>query len=344
MLRHWLQDRLERGSLDSVLARRCASVYARVADPVRAVELPPTVDVVGVAGPTLGGGSKTPIVAELAQRLLEAGDRPAVVAHGYRARPKAARRVAPEDPVDLVGDDALCLAQALRASGVPVYVAPRRADAIRRAARDASVVVVDALLQTRPTRLRASVLVLDRGLDVARSNCPPAGDLRASLPDMLALADVVLLHRELETDRAITSLVNKFSGITTTWSDAIVGATSSDGVRATLDELRRHRIGVVLGVARPMRVITSLEAVGIQPVVVDLFADHAAPRRSAGRALRALDLWLTTPKCATRLPVTWRGAPVWTLDRRLDLGDAVVEQCRSLGARRGDRTGTEAAF
>jgi tetraacyldisaccharide 4'-kinase len=336
MLRYWLQDRLERGALDGVLARRCAAVYARVADPVRAVELPPEVDVVGVAGPTLGGSSKTPMVAELARRLLAAGDRPAVVAHGYRARPKAARRVAPEDPVELVGDDALCLAQALRGSGVPVYVAPRRADAIARAARDASVIVVDALLQTRPTRLRTSVLVLDRGLDVARSSCPPAGDLRASLPDMLALADVVLLHRELETDDAITSLVDKFSGITTTWSDVIVGATSSDGRRATLDELRRARVGLVLGVARPMRVITALEALGIQPVVVDLFADHAAPRRSAGRAARTPDLWLTTPKCATRLPVTWRDAPVWTLDRRLQLGDAAVEHCRSRGVQRGD--------
>jgi hypothetical protein len=92
-----------------------------------------------------------------------------------------------------------------------------------------------------------------------------------------------------------------------------------------------------------MRIITALEALGVHPAVIDLFADHGAPRRSARRTGTVPDLWLTTPKCATRLPSIWRGAPVWTLDRRLELGDAAVEQCRSRRVpRRGDGAAGEA--
>lgn len=332
MLRTWVQERLERGTFGGAVGRRCSAVYAHLADPVRPIALPGSAEVIGVGGPTLGGSSKTPIVAELARRLAASGERVAVVAHGYRARPRAARRVAPDDAVELVGDDALCLARELRGQGVPVFVAPERRAALALAAQSASLVIVDALLQTRPIRLSSSVLVFDRGFDVARARCPPAGDLRAALVDLLRAADVVLLHRELAGERALTGLLDGFAGVVAHWNDVVVGARSAGGERATLDDLRRARVGLVLGVARPERVVTTLARLGVRPSVIERFADHAAPRRNRRPLPHPPELWLTTPKCATRLPTTWRGAPVWTLERRVSL-DVGVRRANDLDGR-----------
>jgi tetraacyldisaccharide-1-P 4'-kinase len=95
------------------------------------------------------------------------------------------------------------------------------------------------------------------------------------------------------------------------------------GAPVDLPALATARVGVVLAIARPERFVRSLAAYGIVPAVSRFCADHAVPRPSRrGRA--PLDVWLTTPKCATKLGAWFEGAPVVVLRQQLSLPSALL--------------------
>jgi hypothetical protein len=81
---------------------------------------------------------------------------------------------------------------------------------------------------------------------------------------------------------------------------------------------------VLLLVARPKRVLASLNARGIRWHCSWLGADHHAPGPWDRQALVALarrnqlDAWLVTPKCRTHL-CSDLGAPVWTIETSVHL-------------------------
>lgn len=292
--------------------------HARVARPVR---LPADARVVGVGGATLGGSYKTPVVLGLARALGALGERVAVAAHGYGARPGAPRLVGPDADVRDVGDDALLLARALSPREVPVVVGSARAEVLAFAAERASIVVADALLQTRPRRLACSVLVLDGAAPFGAGVCPPRGDSRASPDRLLEAADVVVTVRDAAAPLVATlELPERLATIAVTAD--VPAAVDAEGRRAALAALAPLSLGVVLCIARPGRVLRSLHARGIRPVECRLFPDHAvpierAPRGEARRGRSRIDAWLTTPKCATKLGAFFEGAPVWSLDLEL---------------------------
>lgn len=134
----------------------------------RPVPLPADARIVGVGARVRGGGGRTPLALALAGAWPDA----VLVGHGYGGAVRAPHRVRPSDPVALVGDEALIAARSL---SVPVLVGPR-AETLAAAARLGRVVIVDRLLQTRPTRLACSILV---------APSPPSARLRA-------LVDVVV--------------------------------------------------------------------------------------------------------------------------------------------------------
>lgn len=309
MLRRHLASALERGALRGPVSLAISAGWAKVADPVRPAALPSGLHVVGVGGATLGGSGKTPVVIELA-RALARERRVAVVATAYRARVRGACVVRVDDSVDRVGDEAAWLARAL--DPTPVIVGRDRDQALALAARRAEVAIVDGLLQARPQRVGRSLLVLDGDARWSAARCPPAGDLRASAERVLAAADVVLCHGAA----AVQARVPVFR-----LAARLVGALDFEGELITLDALRGRRLGLVLAIARPDRVLRTLAAHGIEPQVVELHADHARiPQPGAA----AVDGWLTTAKCATKLGSCRGGAPVWVLDHRVDLPPEVV--------------------
>jgi tetraacyldisaccharide 4'-kinase len=302
----FFQRALERGRPG---LRPLSLAWERLADPVRPLELPSGARVIGVGGATLGGSGKTPVVLELARRL--APDGVAVVASNYRARVGGVRVVSAHDPVELVGDEAALLARALAPLGVPVIAGRVRDEAVALAARHAPTLLVDALLQARPRRLHRSILVLDGERPWGSGACPPAGDLRARREALLAAADSVLVLSRSGTPAELRPgwLVAR---------SEIAGATSPDG-RAF--DPAAHRLGLVLAIAHPERVLRSLAELGIEPVAVRLFADHAWPQPA--RPPAPVDAWLTTAKCATKLGAAFEGAPVWTLRHAIRLPDAL---------------------
>lgn len=318
-LRALVSRRIEAGDRSPV-ARALGGVWglwsARgVARPLR---LPEGVRVIGVGGATLGGAGKTPLAIAITRALAARGDRPALVGHAYRARPGRARVVLADDRVAEVGDDALACARLL--DGIAeVVVGPRRQEAIDHAARlGHRVVVVDGLLQAAPRRVQASILTLDARDPWGSGACPPAGDLRAPREALIAAADrlavIVPEGEALDEDLARLGAVPIASRV----SEAI----DASGERVPLASLAGSRVGLLVAIARPDRVARSLAGAGLPPAVTVALADHAAP--SAGdldRAARAgVSVWLTTARCATKLPARIGPAPVLAMAQRLDLG------------------------
>jgi tetraacyldisaccharide 4'-kinase len=292
--------------------------------------------VIGVGGATLGGSYKTPVTLALAAAMGERGERIAVVAHGYASRLRGAREATPHDPARLIGDDAAWLVRELAPAGIPVFVGDRDR-ALALAAARAPVVVVDALLQAHPERLALSLLAIDAAAPWGADACPPAGDLRARRAALLAAADAVVAVSPEEPPRLDTPGRPLFSVRT-----ELVANTATTGEAVDLAAVRRARVGVVLSIARPDRFVRSLAVRGVEPVVTRLFADHSFPR--AGRSRRAtpsVDLWLTTPKCATKLDGHFEGAPVVVVRQRLLLPDALIALVR-VACRRPKALATEA--
>lgn len=288
--------------------------------------LPRGASIVGVGGATLGGSYKTPLVLALARALAARGASVVVHAHGYRSTGRAARCVSAEDAARGVGDDALWLFRELTAHAVPVVVGGTRNSALGFAASLAPLVVSDSLLQTTPERLALSVLVLDAEWPWGAGLCPPLGDLRGSRASLLAAADVVVRVRA----EGAPSLLPPLDAASCPMFDvtsALAGSVDPHGRPHGLSSLTGTRLGVVLAIARPDRVIRSLAVHGIVPVETHLFRDHAVPRRRlfrAGRSARP-DIWLTTPKCAAKMGRTYEGAPLLVLQERLTLPEPLLD-------------------
>ena len=295
---------LESGRWNGALARAMERLWAEAAAPrlVKRLVWREGAEIVAIGGATLGGSGKTPLAIACARALADTGARVAIVGHAYRARPGRARVVQPDDPVELVGDEALVCARAC--PDVRVTVGRTRQAALDLALAAADVAVLDGVHQTAP-RAALALLAVDPDSPWGAAACPPRGDLRAPREELVALADRIV-------PVASTSRGAWLDGRLVAW-----------------DELRAARIGLVTSIARPARVLRVLERAGVRPVLVRTFSDHGRPDLPRGAAV---DLWLMTAKCAAHRVASRRGAaPVAVIDHQVHLG----EGCRLTLARLG---------
>jgi tetraacyldisaccharide 4'-kinase len=330
-LRSAVARRLERGVGRTAAERLASAGWEAWTDRTlaRPLDIPTGVRLVGVGSAVLGGAGKTPVAIALVRALATRGERAAVIGHAYRASPRVPRVVRPGDPVGLVGDDALAAARLLDGAA-DVVVAPTRQAAVDHAASlGHRWLVLDGPLQTAPERLDLAVLVLDAARPWGGGACPPVGDLRASRAALLRAADVVALvdagGEQQQRDEAPRGAVR----IPT----HIAGGVSADGEAASLEAVSALRVGLLLTIARPERVVAALERAGIRPAASVRLADHGVP--SAGilaEAARApVDAWLTTARCATKLPADIGGRPVLALDHRVDVTALVARLATDAG-------------
>ncbi|MFT3773666.1 MAG: tetraacyldisaccharide 4'-kinase [Minicystis sp.] len=330
-LRALIGRRLEAGSR-SALARTAAALWSiasarAVARPLR---LPRGIRVIGIGSAVLGGAGKTPLAIALARTLANDGEHVAVIGHAYRAAPTRPRIVRPDDDLADVGDDALASARLLAGTGAVVVVAPRRQHAIDHAASiGRRILIADGLLQTAPRRLNASILTLDALAPWGSGACPPAGDLRAPPASLLAASDH--LAAILPEGTALPPELARLHAIPI--PSRIDGARDPDGRHRSLEDLASARIGLLVAIARPGRIIEALASAGVRPAEVVALGDHAVPDRGdlerAGRARVAA--WVTTARCATKLPRWIGGAPVLVLEHRLEVGELAVAVSRGTG-------------
>jgi len=311
-----------RGGVVSTLAARAWDEVA-TSRLVKPLSFRDDAKLIAIGGSTLGGSGKTPLAIACAQELARLGERVALVGHAYRANPGRARVVSVEDDVDIVGDEALVCARALASSGALVVVGPTRQSALDQALDLARIAVLDGVAQLRPTRAHLSLLALDATHPWGSGACPPCGDLRASQRSLLAVCDrIVRVGPASPRADVADQAVRRVDG-------AWLGAT-----RLGWDVLRTRRVGLWTALARPDRVLATLTAEQVIPALVVAHGDHlsSSPRETASVLREArrvgIDLWLTTAKCATRLPAELGGVPVATLNYSLLLEESLQEALR----------------
>lgn len=280
------------GHLARALARGVGSVAARRIE--RRLVAPEGVGLVTVGGATLGGSGRTRLALAVTVAIAEAGVPVALVGHGYRARPGAARCVSVEDALDAVGDEALACARALASRTLPaeVVVAPRRAEAVAfAAARGARVVVLDGPLRTSPAVPDLALLALDPRAPWGAGVVVPAGDLRAPPEALIASAD---LRVAVSADPTHVMTTSARGAVRLVDLEADVHAAGG-------------RLGLFTAIARPDRLARALGRAGVVPDLVIRAPDHGPVdvalhgALSRAREERNIMTWLVSPKCAEHL-------------------------------------------
>ena len=234
------------------------------------------VPVLVVGNIVVGGAGKTPTVIALVEALQAMGHRPMVVSRGQGRRTHDTRAVQPGARAEDVGDEPLLVA---RRTGVPVVVASRRLDAVRKglaAWPETTVVVSDDGLQHLALPRALEVIVFDeRG--VGNGRLLPAGPLREPLPlsDLERASDLASDSRGVPRPARVV-LYNAASPttplpgacasrqVTRALPLAAWAAGTPDGA-VPLERWRGRTVHAAAGIAAPERFFRSLEDRGLRP-------------------------------------------------------------------------------
>src|SRR5262249_7366336 len=94
-----------------------------------------------------------------------------------------------------------------------------------------------------------------------------------------------------------------------------------------LSTLTGERVGLLVTVAHPERIEAALRRAGLAPDPVIALGDHAMPSRGELERYAKIKVrcWLTTLRCAVKLPAAIGGAPVRWLEHALSVG-ALLER------------------
>jgi tetraacyldisaccharide 4'-kinase len=300
---------------------------------VRRLSAPGHVAIVGVGGATMGGSGKTPLAIECAAELARGGARVVLVGHAYRAAPRRARYVSPGDALDEVGDEALLAARVLAPLGARVVVAPTREAAMALAGTGADVLVLDGIAQLAAARVALSLLAVDARDPWGRPpSLPPRGTLRAPVPTLLAACDVVVPIGG-EPEKPLGAGLGR-----SVWPATIesTGALAHTGPPLTWETLRPLRVGLLVALGRPERLVRFLAQRGIVPRAIVWARDHgpfglhARGRVALASRFRGIDVWLATPKCALHAERALPALPVAVIDRSVVLHPSLRSRLRGI--------------
>ncbi|MBS2029666.1 MAG: tetraacyldisaccharide 4'-kinase [Deltaproteobacteria bacterium] len=268
--------------------------------------------VISVGNLVVGGAGKTPVVMELARRILARGRRVAIVSRGYGGQPHA----------PLVSDGAKIFQGARECGDEPLLMAKRVTEALVlvgadrvRVAREAiskhgaQVILLDDGFQHRRLARDEDVLVLGGAAPLGNGMLLPAGPLRESVAGARRATVAWLANGaehaslpELPTRR----VVSRHRAIDVVdWSLSVsLGSGSVVG----------KRVFLLAGLARPQGFVETVLGLGAQVVGAALFRDHHAYTAEeldhvVARAQQAgAELVVTTEKDAVRLEKTQRTA------------------------------------
>ena len=261
------------------------------------------IPVVVVGNVVAGGAGKTPAVLAILEHLRERGLRAGVVSRGYGRTETGCTEVLPDDDAARVGDEPLLLR---RHADVPVFVAPRRADAGRallQAYPQTQVIVSDDGLQHHALVRDLEICVFDARA-TGNGWLLPAGPLREPWPRRVDLV--------LRPDEAAAipghAIRRTLAG----------EALRADGSRRPLDGFRGERVHALAGIAQPETFFAMLRAAGLTLATTRGLPDHhdfADARQLPGGAPL-----LCTEKDAVKL---WRTRPdAWCVPLQVTIADA----------------------
>ena len=221
------------------------------------------VAVVVVGNVVAGGAGKTPLVIALATHLLVQGHRVGVVSRGYGRLGNDTLEVGTKTPVEMSGDEPALIK---RAQAAPVFVARKRADAVRAllaAYPDTSVVVCDDGMQHYALQRDIEIAAFDdRG--VGNGWLLPAGLLREAWPERLHQGVDFVVH---------TGTVPAFSGFSSSRRLADY-AVAANGNRVALASLQDAPVSAMAAIAQPEAFFGMLRQRGIALEKTLALPDH----------------------------------------------------------------------
>jgi tetraacyldisaccharide 4'-kinase len=220
-----------------------------------------SVPVVIIGNVIAGGSGKTPIVLAVTEHLKTRGIRVGVISRGYGRTGSDCREVRADSQAREVGDEPLLIA---RSCAVPVFVAPRRAEAARALLHEhprTQLIVSDDGLQHYALQRDLEVCVFDdRG--VGNGWLLPAGPLREPWPRRVDLT--------LRTPGAAG--INGF----VVRRRLAAHARRADGTLMPLESLRGRRLCAVAGIANPEAFFGMLRDTGLVLERTIALPDHDA--------------------------------------------------------------------
>lgn len=267
------------------------------------------VPVVVVGNVVVGGAGKTPTVIALVHHLRSQGWHPGVVSRGYGRHSSAVLPVRPDTPPADSGDEPTLIQ---RATGVPVWVAPRRVDAARAllaAHPEVDLLLCDDGLQHLALGRDVAIAVFDdRGL--GNGWLLPAGLLREPWPPRRGhrwRPDLVLNQRR---DDAPPLRTQAYSDVPAFHASRRLAphAVGPAGQRIPLQALRGQALTAVAGIARPEVFFDMLRAQGLELARTVALPDHADSAAYAD-LLRAQGTLVCTEKDAVKLFAVWPAGP-----------------------------------
>lgn len=269
---------------------------------------PTAVPALSVGNLTVGGTGKTPVAADIARRLRDAGAHPGLILRGY-------------------GDDEPAV-HALLNPGVPVLTSPDRVSASERARHEGcDVVVLDDAFQHRWAQRVVDVVVVAAEQWDAPRRCLPAGPYR-ELPSALQRATLVVVTRKsldaataADVARAVAGIASVPVARVALQLDALHRVGARGDVRA-LDSLHGAPVIAVAGVGAPRRVGEQLEALGARVDLVSFPDHHRFTEDDVAAILRrspASASVVCTLKDAVKLERLWPRAapPLWYVSQRV---------------------------
>lgn len=219
--------------------------------------------VVVVGNVVAGGAGKTPLVIALARHLQAQGRHVGVVSRGYGRSGDDTLEVRVNTPVDRSGDEPALIKRALAA---PVFVANRRADAVRAllaAYPDTSVVLCDDGLQHYALARDIEIAAFDdRG--IGNGWLLPAGPLREPWPERLRGGVDFVVH---------TGQVPTFAGFSSSRRLAD-HAVDARGNRTALKALEDGPVTAMAAIAEPEAFFNMLRQRGITLQQTLALPDH----------------------------------------------------------------------
>jgi tetraacyldisaccharide 4'-kinase len=270
------------------------------------------VPVVVVGNVVAGGAGKTPVVMAVAERLGRSGLKVAVVSRGHGRAGTDCLEVTPHSDPAQSGDEPLLIASRCR---VPVFVARRRAEAVRAALRaypGTDVVLSDDGLQHYEMARDIEVCVFDdRGL--GNGWLLPAGPLREPWPRPV---DIVLRTPGAQD---LPGFLARRRLASFAWR--------ADGQRVELSSFTGQDCDALAGIARPQAFFDMLAAAGLRLRRTWALDDHH-DFHADGPWLHGDAPLLCTEKDAVKL---WRRNPqAWAVPLELEIEDGFWSQLESL--------------
>lgn len=221
------------------------------------------VAVIVVGNVVAGGAGKTPLVIALARHLQARGHHVGVVSRGYGRSGGHTLEVGTDTSVKMSGDEPALIK---RATAAPVFVARKRADAVRALLAvypDTAVVLCDDGLQHYALQRDIEIAAFDdRG--IGNGWLLPAGPLREPWPERLRCGLDFVLH---------TGEAPAFEGFSSKRRLAGYGI-DGNGRQTTLASLKGGSVSAVAAIAEPEAFFKMLRKRGIMLRKTIALPDH----------------------------------------------------------------------